>query len=296
VVELRHLRVFAAVAGYRNFGKAAEQLRISQSAVSKAILQLEAEIGTPLLVRSTRSVDLTYAGRDLLQAARDILERVERSLERARRVANGFRGSLAIGYMDIAIIGRLPELISRFTERYPDIYVDLAYSWTDRQRTALRAGDLDIGFVHGDTDVGDFTRLLFSSEGFVIVLPELHPLAKRQSLVLAELAGERFVLGVREEWRPLLDQIRRMCAKAGFVPNVVQEAHFRDALFGFVAAGLGITIYPSSAVNVLRKGVSLVRLDEQSERVNIFMIWNRRFANPALPIFVDFIKANQVST
>ncbi|MGD9922032.1 MAG: LysR family transcriptional regulator [Pseudorhodoplanes sp.] len=296
MIELKHLRAFIAVAEERHFRRAAERLNTSQSAVSKLITNLEAAVGVPLLLRSSRRVEIAPGGKELLRSATDILRKVDDAIKDTRRAAAGVRGHLTVGYMDVAIIGQLPALISKFCASYPDVAIDLVYLWTDLQRTMLLAGDLDIGFLHGPFDAEDIESELFLRDGFVVVLPEGHRLAGRKRIGMKDLADEPFVVGLRDKWRPLIEQIMRMCAQEDFQPKIVQEVHLREAIFGFVAAGLGVTIYPQSARNVPRKGVKFVDLHGTPERAEIFVAWKKANSNPSLPLLVDFIHGFNAET
>jgi DNA-binding transcriptional LysR family regulator len=131
---------------------------------------------------------------------------------------------------------------------------------------------------------------MFLRESFVAVLPEGHRLAGRKRIGVKELADEPFVIGLQDKWRPLIEQIMRMCAQEDFQPKIVQEVHLREAIFGFVAAGLGVTIYPQSARNVPRKGVKFVDLHATPERAEIFFAWKRTNNNPSLSLLADFIR------
>src|SRR4051795_6550635 len=107
-MELRHLRYFVAVAEERHFGRAAERLHIAQPPLSQQIRRLEAELGAPLLHRTTRRVELAPAGEVLLARAREILAAVDAAAEDARRAARGEFGRLAIGFTGSATYALLP--------------------------------------------------------------------------------------------------------------------------------------------------------------------------------------------
>jgi DNA-binding transcriptional LysR family regulator len=124
-VELRHLRYFVAVAEERHFGRAAERLHIAQPPLSQQIRRLEAELGAPLLHRTTRRVELSPAGEVLLPRAREILAAVDAATHDARRAARGEYGSLAIGFTGSATYAMLPALATALRTALPGVALDL---------------------------------------------------------------------------------------------------------------------------------------------------------------------------
>jgi DNA-binding transcriptional LysR family regulator len=125
-VELRYLLYFATVAEQQNFTRAAEKLRIAQSAISQQIKTLEEELEIKLLVRNKRTVKLTAAGHAFLRDAKEILARVEESKAEARRAAQEPTGSLSIGCFSGATSHFLPELIQAYRTRYPAVRILVA--------------------------------------------------------------------------------------------------------------------------------------------------------------------------
>src|SRR3954471_1739736 len=118
-VELRHLRYFVAVAEELHFRRAAERLHMSQPPLSQQIRALEEAVGTPLLVRDRRSVELTAAGHVLLTEARAVLDAAGHAVEAARRAGRGEVGRLAVGFVGSAMYGVVPELLRTFRTTRP---------------------------------------------------------------------------------------------------------------------------------------------------------------------------------
>jgi len=137
------------VAEELHFRRAAERLHLAQPALSRTVHQLEEHIGAPLLLRSTRNVTLTDAGRAFLPEARNTTLAAARAVARARAAAAGHIAQLAVTYMDFAINGVLPGILARFRQVEPDIQVTLRHLWTEGQRAALLAQDVDVGFLIG---------------------------------------------------------------------------------------------------------------------------------------------------
>ena len=289
-IDLRAMRSFQAVAEALHFRRAAEQLNVAQPALSRTIRLLEEDIGTALLTRTTRNVELTEAGRVFLEEVQKVLAGAERPVDMARRAAEGRIGRLTVAYMDFAINGPLPGIMRRFRKSAPEIEVNLIHMWTARQREALVGGEIDLGFLIGAFAAPGIENLLVRREGLVAVLPESHALAKRACIGLKDLRGEPFVLGARDFWGPYREQIDVLCHGAGFTPDVVQEAYNSDGIFGLVAAGLGVTLYTESARHLRPRG-AVVRPLSLDARIETFAAWRDDAPSPARDAFVSAIAA-----
>lgn len=146
-MELRHLRYFVTVAEELHFGRAAERLHLSQPPLSMQIKALESEIGTQLLERSRRKVELTPAGAVFLREAREILGRVEQATAAAQRAGRGEIGELSVGFVTIADYNVLPLVLSEFRARHPGVRLNLREATTDAQVRDLAGQRIDVGFV-----------------------------------------------------------------------------------------------------------------------------------------------------
>ncbi len=288
--ELRHLRYFLAVAEELHFRRAAERLNIAQPALSRAIRQLESELGVALLKRSSRQVSLTAAGRTFLEGCREALNGLALSVARTRKVETGDVGHLAIGYTDFAISGALPQIIQRFREENPDITVELDHGVTSQQLPALDSGQLDFGFVTGPIFQRHFQGVVVDNDPFVVVLPRGHRLARQKEIALAELAEEPFVLGAPETWTHYLDHLYRLCRSAGFEPRVVQSAYNSEGIFGLVASNMGVTIHTSCVLNYVRKDLVVRPLKDCERRVPTLALWRRAGVSRSGRRFIDFVK------
>jgi DNA-binding transcriptional LysR family regulator len=149
MLDSHPLRCFVAVARELHFGRAAEQLQLAQSALSRQIQALERDLGVRLLNRGRRSaITLTEAGMALLGEAQLAIQQLDRAEATARRAARGEIGRLEIGYVvSAALSGVLPRTLERFRALRPDVQVQLVAMETPRQLEALRSGLLDVGFL-----------------------------------------------------------------------------------------------------------------------------------------------------
>lgn len=288
-MELRHLRYFVAVAEELHFGRAAERLHIVQPALSKQVLSLEEELGVQLLQRTKRWVRLTEAGRVFYEEARGILEKSQQAVDAARRAARGQIGRLAIGFIGPATYSILPMVLRVYRERFPDVELDLHEWTTTEQVKRLNSGFIQVGFVR--MPVGDDALVLepVLREPLMVVLPEEHPLAARDKVPLKTLANEPFILIPRHREPGLHDQYISLCRRAGFSPQVVQEAHRIQTIVGLVASGMGLSFAPASTKNLQRPGVVYRPLKESSPEVEMAIARRREDPSPVLQAFLETV-------
>lgn len=260
-------------------------MHVSQPSLSRTITALEREIGAPLFVRTTRQVALTDVGRAFLLTAPEVLDARLRSLDGARRAAAGETGRLTIGYMDFAINGPLPAMLHRFRAAAPGIAVDLSYIPTIKQREAVLNGAIDIGFMIGPLVADGVATAQVDIAALVALLPRGHRLSRHRTVSVATLAEEPWVLGAPEPWQAFRTIVFDLCARSGYVPNIVQEATNSDGIFGLVAAGVGISMYSDSAANLRRKGVAIKPL-QGNHCVETVASWQSSNTNPALARFL----------
>lgn len=290
--DVRQARAFLFVAEDLHFGRAAARLFTSQPALSRTILALEEAVGTSLLERSTRRVRLTSAGEAFAAECRLALSHLERAGSAAHDAAGGRVGRLRIGYMDFAINGRLPQLLQGFRAEYPRCVLDLEYSPSSKQRTALLEGRLDIGFMIGEFESQKVLNVLVEQDDYVALLPDSHALASRRSLRLADLADQPFVLGTEDAFSSFRRLLFPVCHGAGFFPNIVQQASNTSGIFGMVAAGVGVSVFAGCARNLRRVGVTVKPLDDVHDIIPTFAAWAADNPSEVLERFKDFLVAH----
>ena len=217
-LDLRKLRYFAAVAEHRHFGRAAEQLYIAQPVLSRQIRALEQELGCTLLVRTTRSVQLTPAGELLQEEARGVFAAVDTAVRRVHELDRGVQ-RLVVAFAPGLHVS---EAVRAFTATHPDVEIELLHLHWWEQDAPLRDGRADVGYLRHPFDGTGLRTVPIGREPKVACLPVTHPLAGRRSLVQADLDGET-----------ILDAHSRRTSS-------VEEK------FELIAAGHGIALVPRS--------------------------------------------------
>ena len=189
-MELRQLRYFVGVAEELHFGNAAERLYISTPTLSQQIKQLEREIGTALLIRHSRGVELTPAGQVLLARARETLQAAGLALKDTRRAAGLDEPVLRLGLLN-GIPGHLPAALEQLaTERFPNSTVTLVAGTTTDQLRMLDAGEIDLGLVRTPLTLPPaITSEQLDDEELGVLLTATHPLAAQPELTLDDLTG-----------------------------------------------------------------------------------------------------------
>jgi DNA-binding transcriptional LysR family regulator len=276
MIDLRRLRYFVAVAETLHFGRAATRLHISQPPLSRQIQQLEQEIGTLLLRRSKRHVELTDAGAHLLVDARRMLLDAEQVGERTRRAALGAIGQLTLGFISAVDYSILPGVLRAYREAYPGVTLDLRELTSDIQLRDLRALRIDAGMLLAPVEDASLLSLPLLREPLVVAMPSNDPLARRSGRVsLKTLATRSFILFPRSNAPGLHDMIVDFCRAAGFAPRVAQEAIQMQTIISLVSAGLGVALVPASLMDLRRSGVVYRALREQSPQITVALAWRR---------------------
>src|SRR5262245_34856274 len=198
MLELRHLRYFVAVAEELNFSRAAQRLHMAQPPLSVAIRQLEQELGTELLARTTREVRLTNAGQAYLEGVRRTLVELERAESDAKRTAAGELGSLRVGFSWSARFETLPKIGQAFRANHPDVAMLTEEMWNARMPPALRSGSIDVAIALCPEVVGGCSYLTVRREPVTALLAASNPAAAQNSIALKTLAEDRFVMFPRE--------------------------------------------------------------------------------------------------
>jgi DNA-binding transcriptional LysR family regulator len=290
-VELRHLRYFVAVAEERHFGRAAARLHIAQPPLSQQIRRLEAELGEPLLYRTTRSVELSPAGEVLLDRGREILAEVDAAIEDARRAARGEYGRLAIGFTGSCTYTMLPALAAALRRELPGVVLELRGELlTPAQVGRLLDGTLDLGLLRPPVRERDLCTEVLRSETLLAVLPETHPLAEADAVPLEQLQHEPFVTYPSHFRSVVHDAVEDACAAHGFKPLAAHEVAETATLVSFVAAGLGVSLVPASVCKMTVEGAVYRPLEHDTTRVELAVAWRRDDHRPILTHALDVIR------
>jgi len=286
--ELRHLVYFREVARRLHFRKAAEALAIAQPALSRAIAQLETTLDTDLLNRTRRGVELTPAGKLVLERIEPLLRSLAAIPAELRALAGGQVGHVRVGFTGLAMATVLPKILREFHQRHPGIKLELTESPTSAQLAALQAGEIACGFFHPDAPTPALRTRLLLRERNGVLLPAAHPLAKRSTLRLRDLADTAFVLFPRTHNPGFYDRILAAFSSAGVAPRIAEEVWPRANGIGLVRAGLGATFMTPSEAQHLPSEVAFRPLTGPAPESRLVLGWRQSPApDPALAAFLQ---------
>jgi DNA-binding transcriptional LysR family regulator len=245
-VTLRQLRVFQAVAQQRNFSRAGDAIGLTQPAISRAIRELEGQLGLQLLNRTTREVEPTDAGRNLAGKLDRLLDELELALLDVQGMASARRGKVRVASSPTLSANLMPSCIARCAEQHPEIQLVLLDRVQQDVLGSVRAGEVDFGVVIDPSEPEDLHCETILREPFCLVCPSDHPLAQRKSLPWRALDGKKLVLLDHASGsRRLIDQA---LADQKASVDIVQELGHPTTVFRMVEAGIGITVLPALAL------------------------------------------------
>ena len=280
---LRQLRYFLCVADELHFGRAAERAGIAQPPLTQQIQKLERTLGCRLFVRGRR-VSLTEAGSVLASDARRLLAQAEQVFAAARSVARGEAGSLRVGVPPSVMLTDLPRAVRRYRERYPAVHFTLRELATSKIEEALRAGEVDVGFLRESQPRSPLRSAPYLTEAVVLVLPASHQLAAAPAVALKKLKSEPFVFFPAGLGPAFHERLIEACVQAGFSPNIVQEATQWQTVVSFVAAGTGVSLAPACVANFRRPDVVYRPLPHHQTKV--YASWREEDLSPAADHFL----------
>lgn len=247
-MEFRQLKYFIEVAEREHVSEAAVHLHVAQSAISRQIANLESELGVQLFEREGRNVKLLPIGKIFLTHAKEAMKAIDFAKRQMDEYIDPERGSIKIGFPTSLASSLLPGLLAEFKNAYPNIHFQLRQGAYNFLIDAIKDRDLDLAFLGPVvTDDPYINADILFYEKMYLLAPKNHRLAKRKSVYLTELKEEDFVLfpkGYIFE-RLVVDA----CHSVGFDPHVTTMGEDLDAIKGMVAAGIGLTILPESAIH-----------------------------------------------
>jgi molybdate transport repressor ModE-like protein len=287
-VELRHLAALEAVAEEGSFGRAAERLGYTQSAVSQQIQALERIVGQQLVERpgGPRRVSLTEAGGLLLRHAAGIVARLQAAQADLAAFSEGSAGTLRVGTYQSVGARVLPRLLKEFTEAWPDVDVQLTESADDGGLLELvERGELDFCFAMLPVGDGPFETAELMRDPHVLVVPVDSALARRQRPPTLREIAELPLIGNRQ--CRSIHQVENRFRHAGLEPSIVFRSDDNGTIQELVAAGVGVALVPLLTVDTGHEGTAVLGVASVPPR-RIGIAWHRdRYRSPAARAFVE---------
>lgn len=289
---VRQLKVFETVARHLSFSRAAEELHLTQPAVSTQVKDLERHAGLPLFEQLGRKIYLTVAGRELLQYSRAIIQ-MFREADEAMAQLKGIAG----GTLNVSVISAgdyfFPRLLAEFTRRHPGVILSLAVHNREELLRQLSDNLTDLAVMVRPPEDMDTVSEAFAPHPYVIVAAPDHPLATRKNISLEALLHEKFVVRERgsDTWNSMQDAFQDRLPKL----NIAMEIRSTETIKQAVIAGMGISFLSAHAIGLELQAGNLVVLEVQGfpsmQNWNVVHRKNKRLPPVALA-FKSFLLAD----
>jgi DNA-binding transcriptional LysR family regulator len=286
-MELRQLRHFVALAEDMHFGRAAQRLFITQSALSASIARLEESLGLRLFERDSKTVRITLAGQLMLKSAREMLDQATRTEAFSRALAVGKTGWIEVGFSGAVMQRGLERVVLACRRDVPDIQIAMREIRSQEQIDLIRAGKLDAGFVTSHLPPAGLDHIELYKDRFVLCLPGRHKLSRLPSISIASLGEESFVLPARDYAPNTHDQLVGLCASAGFYPRFSFQPYSPLSTLHLVARGLGIGFVVESLKQFGIPGIKFVPLAEQLPDRSTYFIWDGKRVAPGMQTLIQ---------
>ena len=289
-MDCRHLKYFMEVAQQKSFSKAARNLHISQSAISRMIKSLEEELGVTLFIRNAKTVEITAPGTIFYNYAKRCLfvfEHLKSDFENEFKLK---QDTIEIGLPPITDAHVFAKLLGEFKRTYPQIAIKLYEHGSKVIESSVQEGIIDVGIICTIPNK-DFESFFLSEDEMCVVMPKGYPLEENKEVPMKLLADYPLVL-YRDDFN-LHDDILTNCKKIGFSPRVVFETSERELMLQTVASGLGVAILPSRLCprNSETSRVVTRVMTEPRMTHHLYAIWKKgRFLSRAARLWIEFTK------
>lgn len=287
-MEIRHLRCFMAVAEELHFGHAAEKLHMDPSPLSRAIKELEEELGAQLFTRTSRSIRLNHAGKAFLERVPRIFAALEQARDGAKSAANGFHGQLRIALSDCITPSRLSTLLAQCREEEPELEIRLFEVPLAQHIQGLHDNLYDVGFSMVD-EVGEGIAAIPAwQDELMVTLSARHPLLEYRRIPLEKVLEQRLVLGDPAACRGYAQQVDRFLQKRDEELLIRQRVASFDVMMVLVSAGLAVGFAGTAHIAFNREpGIKARQLAGASPMLTTYLL--RREVEPS-PILARFIE------
>lgn len=289
-MTINQIRYFIALANCLNFTKAADQLYISQSALSRQISTMEAELNLQLFVRTQRFVKLTPAGKALLDDLSGINDQYTEAINRAKDVQLGLSGLLHIGILDgTRVDDLLPPVIAYFSKKYPNVDLSLRNHSFNRLVEGLYDGTLDLAItllfdIQGRQNLK--YRVIEKTRDHIVVHKD-HRLAGETTITFSDIKDDTFIIVAHEDSYTSGKLILDACKREGFVPNVKYSPSIQTSML-WVQSGMGVAMFDTRNTLYESPNVRFLDVDSVSDP-SLTIVWSQDNHNPYRERFVKLL-------
>lgn len=275
-MDLRQMSTFVAVAEELHFGRASIRLNLAQPAVTAQVQAIEKELGVPLLIRSTRRVQLTPAGSVFYERCVQLLRDVDETCAITQAVAGKAASKITIGTIHPATFGVLPDFLARIGRRYPDIRIHIRNGTTESIVRDIERGQVNIGFVRPLDNNGALRWQAITEERYLLAVSKENALAEAKTVTLEDLRRQKIISFSRSNLsyteRYFLDTFR----KHELSDRIVYTCDDTLSLIALVSAGVGVGFVPEWAANLPNRNFRLKAVKEIDLRIGLGLAWSNQ--------------------
>ena len=290
-LDLRQLRFAVIATDSGSFLRAAKQLNVKQSTLSKKVAALEHRLGITLFERSTRGVVPTDAGRAFLEVARRIVTDADNLLTTAKAVTYGEVGRLMVGFSNSLSAGNLRLLLGDVLEQFPEVQLDALEIGPGRMLSGLQSRIIDIVIHAGQFEESGIRKRWLWSERLMVVLPKDNRLIEQDTIFWTDLRKCVFVLPATCSGPRIAEIIRQRMGAHGLNASIITQETTSETIASMVPYGKFITIVPESATGATRSDITFREIAEPTGAAHLdFAAWWREDNdNPALARFFKLV-------
>jgi DNA-binding transcriptional LysR family regulator len=274
-LETRQIRYFAAVAEELHFGRAAAKLGIAQPALSGQIKSLERELGIELLMRSTRSVELTPAGEVLYARCARILRDIEDATLVARELGRQGRSKIGIGSIHPATLAVLPRFLQKLSRTFADTLIEVVNAETEALVKRVEQGTLNLAFVRPIDQSHGLKYREIGKDRYLLALPANNPLADEPELRLEQLIGERIIARAKQTISPTERYFSELFIRSGLDQRIAFRCNDTVSILSLVSNGLGVGFVPGWTRGFADQSVVFKSVPEVEYEVGLGIVWRR---------------------
>lgn len=288
-MDIKHMKYFVEVVKQGGMTNASKSLYIAQPTISKAIKDIEAEMAVPLFDRSKRNLVLTDAGKIFFNKCKEIIALYDNLPTEINSLYGLETGHINISMSAVMSMSKFIGVLGDFHKLYPNITYNLIESGGKTTENLILNDEVDIGVTTLPVDHQQFECISLNKEELIVVLNQEHPLAKKSSVKMEELADENFILFNEDFY--LNDKIIENAKNAGFVPNMVSQISQWNVIENLISNQLGVSILPTTIAQLLNEDVKIVRLENTHTTWELGVVWKKdKRLSYATNKWIEFLK------
>lgn len=286
LMDLQQVKYFLALAHELHFWNTAAKMNITQSALTRQIQSLEAELGIQLFQRNKRNVKLTPAGQFLKEKWEVEMSELQFLHQHARQIQLGETGTIVIAHPDSISASIMPGMLSRISAAFPRLNIELMQVRYEDQQDFLRNYKVDLSIIRDVTTADDIRSEKIYTDNLAFVVPYDHPFTTPADITKESLSQQKFILPIKDEGSSYSDIIQQMFRYYDVHPKAYLHSEFGSAIIALVRKGLGIAVLPDSYMYHESPGIRFITLPFKTD---LYLNWRVDDHHPVLASILKLI-------